>query len=708
MANNYTPEEIQAVFDEYHRQLAAGAPITKDLAERMQDATKGVKNYTYELNQSLKQLGSSIKVLGKDLANGAQGASAFNDALDSGTDAFSKFLNSFGLVGMALGAVVKAGSAYVGAVNKQSDTLYKTYQDISRAGAIGAGGITQVYANLKQFGYTINQANDLARLIGENSKNFGLFSSSAVSGTKQFGRIADSIQNSDLRVSLFNLGMTVDDINKGLAGYIVQEGKLGKLRGQSDAQVSQGAKAYIREMEILTRLTGVQRQELEDQREAALSIDAFYASLDDLGPEAREQALAAFNQLYSVSKKAGEEFAQNFSGVITGTTDLLLSTGAESMKYTKEFFAQGGKAPEAVQGIGDALARTRDVTKNLAQVGSSFGLSFRDTNMLLGKASDGIQKSYDAMGREVDLAAAGTDAATNAQSKLRNNQINTSQAMQDMVNLGITPVTKAMAYLAEVVENLTSLLPGAKSKGYGQGGTGSRGGSLAATGAGAATGAAAGSLLGPLGTAAGGLIGGIAGYAGYQIHGGEGDSAAGLRIKSGESTAGGETRPGLYALAQKIQNELGSDLRYFSAFNDSFHQGTNSAHARGAALDFTLADPSKAAQVAAIIRGMPGVAKVLDEYTNPSSRATAGHIHAEINGASGFNGSVSGPMSGYRPNILMHGTEQISIKPTAAIADTNSSGGSVMGVEMIEKLDDLITLAKSQLYVNERILKYQQ
>ena len=75
--------------------------------------------------------------------------------------------------------------------------------------------------------------------------------------------------------------MTVDDINRGIAGYMVQEGKLGKLRGQSQSEVSKGASAYIREMEILTRLTGQTRQEMEEQRERAMQIDAFYASVDD-------------------------------------------------------------------------------------------------------------------------------------------------------------------------------------------------------------------------------------------------------------------------------------------------------------------------------------------------------------------------------------------------------------------------------------------
>jgi hypothetical protein len=283
--------------------------------------------------------------------------------------------------------------------------------------------------------------------------------------------------------------------------------------------------------------------------------------------------------------------------------------------------------------------------------------------------------------------------------------------MQDFVNLGVSPATKALAYLSKVVDNLTSLLPGAKSKGYGQEGTGSKSGSLAATGAGAATGALAGSALGPVGTAVGGLVGGLTGYVGYQMHGGAGDSAAGLRIKSGESTAGGEAKPGLYALAQRIQTQLGGDLGYFSAFNDKYHQGLDrdSAHKRGAALDFTLTDPSKAAQVAGLIRSMDGVKFVKDEYASLSPGGTGGHIHAEINGASGFRGTLSGPMSGYKPNITMHGSEELSIRPSGTgTGASNASASEGAMIKLIERVDELIYLSKNQLGVNEKILRYQQ
>jgi hypothetical protein len=354
------------------------------------------------------------------------------------------------------------------------------------------------------------------------------------------------------------------------------------------------------------------------------------------------------------------------------------------------------------------MAPFRDMRKELALIGAEFGPSFRDVNRFMMKHQLDFAKQLGLSEKEVADLEAGLNAATDAQSRARNAQINASNNIQSFINLGIAPATRALSYLTQVVENLTSILPGSKSKGYGQQGTGTKGGSLAATGAGAAAGATALSFLGLPGIAAGGIGGGLLGYAGYQMHGGAGATKEGLRIKSPESTAGGEASANLYALAQKIQKELGSDLIHFSAFNDSYHQGTNSVHTQGRALDFTIRDPSKAAQVAAMIRAMPGVSKVLDEYTNPSSRSTGGHIHAEINGFAGFKGRLSGPMSGYSPNLRMHGDEELSIRPSGGTTNSNSGASEGTMVKLIERVDDLIYLSRSQLNVNEKMLKYAQ
>ena len=113
-------------------------------------------------------------------------------------------------------------------------------------------------------------------------------------------------------------------------------------------------------------------------------------------------------------------------------------------------------------------------------------------------------------------------------------------------------------------------------------------------------------------------------------------SLSGLKIKKGDVHAeGAALSPRLVQLAQAIQSNM-PNFNYFSAFNDKFHQekASSSSHTRGTALDFTLTKPPTPEEGQEIVRYLKsmGASLVIDEYNNPSSNATAGHIHAQIPG----------------------------------------------------------------------------
>lgn len=116
---------------------------------------------------------------------------------------------------------------------------------------------------------------------------------------------------------------------------------------------------------------------------------------------------------------------------------------------------------------------------------------------------------------------------------------------------------------------------------------------------------------------------------------------SGLRIKSSEAFAGGGVRGYTADFAQLAQKQLGSVLSRFTAFNDLYHKGTNSKHATGNAFDFTIADATKSAeavsQLESVAKRYGYVVKIFDEYRNPSSRATGGHLHVSV---LGFKGSA--------------------------------------------------------------------
>jgi len=116
---------------------------------------------------------------------------------------------------------------------------------------------------------------------------------------------------------------------------------------------------------------------------------------------------------------------------------------------------------------------------------------------------------------------------------------------------------------------------------------------------------------------------------------GEGD-LDGLTIKEGDvHEQGSKINPKIIDIAKRVQANL-PNFAYFSGFNDKFHQekSPSSSHTSGNAMDFALSQPPSIEQgqeIEKYLKNM-GASVVIDEYNFPSSKATAGHIHAQIPG----------------------------------------------------------------------------
>jgi hypothetical protein len=468
MAGEYTPEEYQQVLDAYNDALIKGmdqnSAAFKQLKENLDDANKGIRNYAYQMRQAGQQLGSSMLNLGKQMASGAQGAAVFNDSLTSGANLAAKALERFGPWGQALGLATKALGAYVGAVNKQSDALYKSYQEISRTGAIGAGGMSEVYQNLKKFGYGIDELGNMGALLAENGKNLALFGGSVSRGTRQIADLAQGVKDSDLQRQFMNLGLSVDAQNQMIAGYAIQQGRLGK----STDLTTKGMAAYVREQEILTRLTGQSAKEMQDQMEAQLQNDDFMAGIMDMPKQAQDEARKAINMFNAMdpSGKLARGFAASVNGLGYTTEEGAQMFAASNGKIQESALALAHgqlKAVDLVQQYGDAVGKNIDTQKNLSKIGANYMGPLSTSLRVVQFTSKGVAKVFDETGRAVDATAAGLDGATNSATGLRQAQMKTRDSWENFIQHGVEPVTTWMSRLANVVEYLYRLLPGSSS-----------------------------------------------------------------------------------------------------------------------------------------------------------------------------------------------------------------------------------------------------
>lgn len=475
----YTPEEIQAIFEEYNDAIRTGTPISKELAMAMKNASIGIKGASQELIKGFSQLGRSVTDYGAAMYKGEQGFKAFSKSIDDVEDAVDTFadiligalafLNPLAAAGIFLTkTLVKGAIDYSKAAGEMSDKLYDAYQGLSRVGSAGQQGMSGVFTSMQQFAYGLDELDKLIALIKENSKDLAFFSGTVLDGTQVLADTAESIQRSGLQGQLLAMGMSVDDINRGIAGYYNQIGRLGQLQGKTQADLTKGAYDYLVEMEGLTRLTGQERRELEKQREEANMIDQFLAMVQKMGP-AGEELYKAFNILSAETPNAAKAMAASITGFITDeSTQLFQATGGQLVELNRLLTDQKITAAQYANAIGRAVGSTIDLQQNFATLAGSgkevFGPYYENVKL----ANMATKDWNKAIGQTKPI-----DGLTQSSVELRQRQMNTRDAMQDFVRLGVNPATEALNGLAGAAKSASGGLPGGGGKSpIGGGGSG--------------------------------------------------------------------------------------------------------------------------------------------------------------------------------------------------------------------------------------------
>ena len=540
--------------------------------------------------------------------------------------------------------------------------------------------MVDIYKNMQQFGYNIDELGKMSALLKDNSQALASFGGTAAAGGKAFADAAEQIQRSDIGKTFQMMGMLPDDINRGMAMYIKSQQAIGIRNTDINKNLADSAGKYVMQMDLLSKLTGQTADQLQEKIDQANAEQAF----NQIQNELRKKYLAG-------DEAAGKQFIENriIAGTLQGTMlkEFQQGLGGDISAMPKTMMTASGAvallgrqaftAAEYFDEMGKGADLSRDAFGFLSKMNAAeFLLPPAERSQMESRFADqsaAIQKTR--AEAEQLLQKTGLEPTTKNMVTLQMAQMNTTNSFQNLINFGIVPVTNMMSKLAQIMDNLLSYLPGTKTGVSGKIGGGGGGGA----GGGGTTGGGGG-----LGAGAPMTSGGLA--------------ALGLRIRpSGGDIQvdGAGVSDNLISLARNIQTNLG-DFAYFSGFNDKYHNenAQGSLHTQGRALDFVLSRaPTKeeGARLVATLKSM-GASYARDEYNDKSSKATGDHIHAEVSARNGFRGLLTGPSSGYRPNIEMHGREQLSITPANSGSTATLMGGESADImkKQLEKLDQMV------------------
>jgi len=475
MADQLNPEEFQRASNDILRNMQDGLPIRKEELEQL----KKHAETNQKINAQLGQTTQNLKAFGQSALDGKLGVTQFNQGIDAGVAGFSALSTALGTLKLfagPLGIALKVLTFGVGltakafkTVNEQSEALFKTYQDLSKTGQAAAGGMTEVFNNMQKFGYGIKELDQMTALLKENSVALAAFGGTAATGSKAFADAAGQIQRSDIGKTLQMMGKTPDEINKGIAGFIKQQQLAGVSSATIQKDLAQRSAEYVKQLDLMSKLTGESNEALQANRESALAESAFNQTIYELQKKGdtasleRAAELQKASDLLAKTPALQKEFWQGVGGDISAMGKSLMIS-ADAVLYTQDAnfkaatfvdkFAKG--ADSARESLGslykyNSLDNVLGSAKELSIVQSRYATTTAQNQEDMAKAQQEAQKT-------------GLDPNTKAMVNARIEQMNTRDALQSLVQKGVEPATGALEGFSKFLNKISGVVPGTNTK----------------------------------------------------------------------------------------------------------------------------------------------------------------------------------------------------------------------------------------------------
>lgn len=647
---------------------ASMAQTALDMAKGLQAGKEGTEVFGAAAKTAAERTGKLTENVGQFLqvAGGMLELATFfipGGAIIKGLRVLGAVVMGAGIATEVFGKqVAKLSGEAIQYLNNEIENSKKAFKDMTSTGAEFAGGMTEMRMEAARAGLDMGQFGEVIKNNREELSSLGLGMADAA---KKIAGVSGVLRRDGLDVQLQKLGYSFTE-QAGLAADVsAQLQASGRLRSMTDEQVAAATVKYGKDLKILSDITGKDAKKAAEKARTESLKAAVYGKLDD------RQRTALQGVLRTIPEELQKGFLEKIASGGTAITDVATNVAmAANSQIGESFDTLYGTV---IAGADDSSDAQKTGMREREKMGAAQLRVDKESNALYSASvlkggnavidgATSIANSLTEIGVKQlpgagDKVAAQVESAANNMAKLDTSIADLDKEAQrvkvilmDKLSAPMTEyatsLSKGTKLLDEAIKRLEDMgiLKKGTSTGTTVGGEESQpqydaNGNFTGYGSGAAAGGS--TALGRLGSR---IMGKIR-APGQDVQNAAADQvkSAGLRIKQGDVTGGGLASDHLMETAKSIQNSLGGDLKYFSAFNDQYHLGLDrdSAHTRGTALDFTLSDPSKAASIRAQIEKMPGVKKVIDEYAKLSAGGTGGHIHVETAMAKG--GITEGP-----------------------------------------------------------------
>lgn len=402
-------------------------------------------------------IGALAKSTGKFVLAVGEGNTKFtslNPIIDSVAGALGKMVSTIPFVGKAMeGAiqVVAEGSKFV--IN-QLQQASESFNELGQVGALTANGMTGVQESFLKSGMTLD---GFKKTVVENSSALAKFSGTVGDGRDRLVSFVGDITTSDAGDALRRLGYSADQIGETAGTFVAQQTRLGLAQNKTQAQLKQGTIDYAKELDLLSKVTGMNRKAIQQQQDAALSEGRFRAQTDEMIAQGNEKGAKALLDFQTQVANISPELGSAIRDVSTGFTN--------SEAAIKGFNASGGKIQEIVEAVksgqidqGEAMRRLQAATRENEETQRGLAKAAGDSQDVFVKYAELSDFNRAAIEGNTIKAQRAQDAQVAGQDALTNNTVDAQKSLEQMsrqiANFGFAVMPEA----AKAVKGFTGAL----------------------------------------------------------------------------------------------------------------------------------------------------------------------------------------------------------------------------------------------------------
>jgi len=382
--NQQEVQQLMQSFAQLSNSFQHGQRGVGDYADAQRQAANEIQS---SFNNAAQQIRGSAIDYTKAMFSATEGTSKYAGAVSAAGNAAWEVGKNFGVLGIAAGGLIKIFGDVAAASLKQNDALTKAYRDFADAGDL-SGSLDTVIANLNKVGLTSESADQFKKVLDSVSPSLVLFGGGVTSGLKKYVNVIQGMiqPGEQYEAQAQKLGLDLQGLRMGVAGYMNIQAKLGNSQNMTTAQIQEGSMKYMTTLKELQELTGVSRDEAAKVIEQQMYEYRWAKYVSDLK---KQDLINNTNE----AEKANEFMA---AGIIKyGKT---FGVGAT------EFIINGGKV------VGEASAQVVQMTRNT--IGPSFSGFIKGTKTLnesFGEIQKGAEENLEIHKNSINALGTGMD-----------------------------------------------------------------------------------------------------------------------------------------------------------------------------------------------------------------------------------------------------------------------------------------------------------